>query len=1352
MESSVELSMLHRIFWPSKGYRLIQVLSCILLCLAMCGPCATRNHLVSCANGWWDSLDYDACRSYTDNDASLQDLLFGDVSSIYIQGNSPRLSAIKSVCTQSDLFCFPSTLPGFLAKEDDNGEAQNSNDSTSTEVSVLHNTRESNSSWNMDHATFTLSNGRLISCSLNSAWEPREKLPPLDNNFDQNGLDSCKGPSLPNVSMQKPTTSTSTLDKNPKAVASDLFNGSSSLHVSISPPLLDWGLNHLYVPSLAFLTVANTCNDTILHVYEPFSTDPQFYTYDFKEMSLAPGEASTIAFVFLPRWLGLSSSHLVLQTSSGGFVINAKGVAVESPYGIQPLVGLDISSDGRLRKNLSLYNPFDDGLFVEEIAAWIAVTTDNTSHYAHTVCSVDTSHASDRFSSSLNVKEWLNVKSETGLRLMGIRPYGQWEVGSHNTETIIEVDMLSHVEGKAFGAFCMQLRSSSCDRTDTVIVPLEAEVHGRVAYKSFTGSVSVFLETAMACNDKGSIAVTLSLRNSASYILSLVKISEVTENVELFQVKYMEGLLLFPGTDTRISVVIYTPPHDLQDPPIGIPSISLNCKLLIVTNDSRNPRIEIPCLDLVHSCSRLQFDSAFAAPGSPYVGLDFQEEKEESTRTGSLGSIIQEPSPIKWKVSDIAEADELILRNWRSQGTSSGMSVLEDDELLFPMVQVGTHCSEWISVTNPSGEPVVMQLVLNAGLIIDQCRTADELLQNPISSSFVCNNSVSTKDGFFLAETAITEAYVHPYGRAFLGPIVFHPSNRCMWQSSALIRNNLSGVEWLPLRGFGGSLSLVLLEGSEPVQHLEFNLEVPIPLNMSPTDLEGTSFACVQPLSKELFAKNTGDLPLEVRRIEVSGTICGLDGFMIQTCKGFALEPGESIRLLISYQTDFSAPVVHRDLELALATGMLVIPMKANLPVYMLSLCRKSFFWMLLMKLFLVASVVLVAAAVTFMLFYRILPQVMASRTHDYLCRSDRNAIATISRADKPSRAHRNQRNIRSLREEAEKPDMCFVTGYSDHPNGIQELKDTAQEMKKMQDQEAQISSPLECQKTSSPPASIAKSTPVSECAVIPESPQTGKLRVRIERERGRRRKRRAAGASAGLTGKLEVSSSQSGNSTPSSPLSPLTAFTPKRIWSLSPDVENSIEAPEHPFVGAAKQHPRKERVFESAAEAGLQEPDIAIKCYNNSSLFSGHEQPSTPIKPTSSRPVLLPSATFPVMGWRAPGFMGTSPFSGSSSAIAPPARAPGFKVVKEEPVKPKEKVGLQEEFTYDIWGNHFSEFHLMDKPNECSPKVSDASVGNSQSFFAMGPQSLKQMTRQRSLSPTSKLDSCFPTAHVANM
>lgn len=243
-----------------------------------------------------------------------------------------------------------------------------------------------------------------------------------------------------------------------------------------------------------------------------------------------------------------------------------------------------------------------------------------------------------------------------------------------------------------------------------------------------------------------------------------------------------------------------------------------------------------------------------------------------------------------------------------------------------------------------------MQLILNSGELIKECEGLNDLL-NPSSGNLVVDEGATPmKFGFSVLENALTEAYVHPYDRVTLGPIVFYPSNHCTWIGSALVRNNLSGVESIPLRGFGGLVSIALFddESSDHVRSVYFDFKMPKLLNFSlPYSFLQTKemiTVCSQPFLKELYAKNTGDLPLEVNSIRVSGRECGLDGFKIIYCRGFALEPGESIKLKISYQTDFSAAVVHRDLEHALNTGIFLLPMKACFSHDMLRNCKKSMF------------------------------------------------------------------------------------------------------------------------------------------------------------------------------------------------------------------------------------------------------------------------------------------------------------------------------------------------------------------------------------------------------------------------
>ncbi|KAF2283695.1 hypothetical protein GH714_014044 [Hevea brasiliensis] len=319
------------------------------------------------------------------------------------------------------------------------------------------------------------------------------------------------------------------------------------------------------------------------------------------------------------------------HTSSGGFLIQVKGYATESPYKISPVISVDAASSGRLIRNLSLFNPFNENLYVREISTWILVSQGNISHHTEAICSVENFQDSNRLS-LLSVKDWLVVKSgEADFTLMAIRLHENWEIGPHGSETVIEIDLSFESEVQIVGSFCMQLLRASQDKSDTILVPLEINLDGKGSYNGISSSVSVSLEALVSC-DASNTFVAISLRNAAPHVFTFVKISEVAPK-KVFLFKYMQGLLLFPGTVTLAATITCTQLLvELHDPVPEISNIYKNCKVVVLTNDTSSPQIEIPCQSIIHICLRHQKDSS--------IGIDHQSEKAESgsRRSGSLGS------------------------------------------------------------------------------------------------------------------------------------------------------------------------------------------------------------------------------------------------------------------------------------------------------------------------------------------------------------------------------------------------------------------------------------------------------------------------------------------------------------------------------------------------------------------------------------------------------------------------------------------------------------------------------------------------------------------------------------------
>lgn len=620
------------LFWPANSFHFMLVLSCTFFVLATCGPCSI--------DGMKKSAEYDACRSYGGyQGAGLHDVIVGDTNMGYVIRTSVTHLNIENICTSSNSFCFPSTLPGLFSEDHKPRENSlevsriQSDDSLpvgSTETRKI----ASNKTWSSDYGTFGLLNGKTVSCSLNFKERIHELSSIQTDCGDQSDFSSCRGTSLNQHSTNGRLNMKSEMSK------PGSFDTSSSPNVEISPPVLDWGHKNLFFPSVAFLTVVNACNDSILHVYEPFSTNAQFYPCNFSEILLEPREVASICFVFLPRWLGLSESQLILQTSSGGFLVSAKGFGVESPYKIQALMDLDVPSSGRLSKNLSLFNPFDETLQVKEVTAWVSVSLGNTTYQTEANCGVGHFLNSDE-TNLLSVKDWLVVDSgQVGSLLMAMRPHTNWGIGSRSSESILEIDFSLGLEGKILGAFCLQLIRSSQNISDTVIVPLEVDLDRRAAYGDLSGPVLVSLQSLVA-QDTGGTVVSISLRNRASYMLNLVSISEVADT-KLFQIKYMEGLLLFPGTVTEVAVISCTQlPVELHNSFPEVSNMNRNCKLFLLINDSSSPQIEIPCQDIIHVCSRHQKDST--------IGYEYKagSVKSGNARTGSLGDGVKLPSEIE---------------------------------------------------------------------------------------------------------------------------------------------------------------------------------------------------------------------------------------------------------------------------------------------------------------------------------------------------------------------------------------------------------------------------------------------------------------------------------------------------------------------------------------------------------------------------------------------------------------------------------------------------------------------------------------------------------------------------------
>lgn len=578
-----------RILDHAEVFYVVGALLCALLILGTCEPCpftALR-----------DQLNCDECQSLN------ADVFSVDASAGPASQNLVSPGSSDSVCPDSNLFCFRSTLPGSLSPEQDPKSAHEvSGVKFNSALHARPNQVRTNVSWSMDSGISRFYSVWTIFCSL---YEQKGyyELPCYHAKSEiQKDVSSYRKYKL-NQAVQH------LMPEDDGGTGQSRILYYSSPHVEISPSLLDWGEKYLYFPSLAFLTIRNIHSDNVLTVYEPYSMSSQFYPCNCSEILLEPGEIASICFVFLPTILGSSSAQLVLQTSSGGFLVHATGLALESPYKVPPLVGLDVASGGKWRKNLSLFNPYNEALQVEEVTAVVSVSSGNTSQFTKALCTI--CHDKDQGQFSLHsVKEWIDVKGgEVGLPVILMKLHENWEIAPQKNGTIMELDISFHSRSKVSGAFCVQLLRSSKEK-DTIIVPFEAEFGKTSSLDKLPSPISLSLEALVSREISGTSVSTLSLRSDAPYMLSVVRISVVGKHAKNFHIKYMEGLLLFPGTITHVAVVFYTPIPFEMDGFSAESQMDINCELVILTNETGDYEIKIPCKDVVAICSVHELNSS----------------------------------------------------------------------------------------------------------------------------------------------------------------------------------------------------------------------------------------------------------------------------------------------------------------------------------------------------------------------------------------------------------------------------------------------------------------------------------------------------------------------------------------------------------------------------------------------------------------------------------------------------------------------------------------------------------------------------------------------------------------------
>ncbi|XP_054261852.1 transmembrane protein 131 isoform X2 [Macrosteles quadrilineatus] len=271
-------------------------------------------------------------------------------------------------------------------------------------------------------------------------------------------------------------------------------------------------------------------------------------------------------------------------------------------------------------------------------------------------------------------------------------------------------------------------------------------------------------------------------------------------------------------------------------------------------------------------------------------------------------------------------------------------------DLVYPLTQVDNTTHHTLYISNPGTQHALyVQLVMDhhypsAAKLLDNL--PERLRPEPVAGA-------QTGAGKFVIDTSQSQyrvtAGAHRDSWVFLLPpatntsvkVGFTPAGPHLYSATLLLRNNLTVLETIQLRGAGaytqfkfgnrkpGSTTPLLFELAE--KHLkdcerEKQRKFPAP-NLT--------------VKRSFTARNTGALPISVRGFHISGLACEGYGFRVLNCEAFNLPPNSTRKVDIAFTPDFTLARVQRTLGVWTSEGDSAAnyTLVATLPPFLLSTC-----------------------------------------------------------------------------------------------------------------------------------------------------------------------------------------------------------------------------------------------------------------------------------------------------------------------------------------------------------------------------------------------------------------------------
>ena len=171
------------------------------------------------------------------------------------------------------------------------------------------------------------------------------------------------------------------------------------------------------------------------------------------------------------------------------------------------------------------------------------------------------------------------------------------------------------------------------------------------------------------------------------------------------------------------------------------------------------------------------------------------------------------------------------------------------------------------------------------------------------------------KQSFYLQENISQNIYrIQPHQNFTIGPIIFKPSYKGKVANTLFLKNNLTILYPIKLKGEGGSGQITFLNyyGETRDKKSELfnnNSNFIIDINR---DTYENKMKYINNLTRTVTIYNSGNLPLIIKSITVDGNECQTDDLKVVQCREFLIDVGETMEIDFEVNTNFNSKITNR--------------------------------------------------------------------------------------------------------------------------------------------------------------------------------------------------------------------------------------------------------------------------------------------------------------------------------------------------------------------------------------------------------------------------------------------------------